>query len=186
VFTFKAERTRRDERSWVEFIEGERNSMNYETVGTMWKRFKDALGIKNLRLHDLRHTYGSGPLRKLKNLRVVQEARAAADIKTTTRYAHVLQDQVAGGGSRRSRPFSAELRVSSQGALDNRRENGLQSGLRVGPFNEKHCRNKGLRGWFRRPPKAKVQGRILSGAPIFSITGAAAHALRPARLAGET
>ena len=48
-----------------------------------------------LRFHDFRHDFGTKLLRATGNLKLVQRALNHANIKTTTRYAHVLDDQVA-------------------------------------------------------------------------------------------
>src|SRR5262249_55638184 len=48
-----------------------------------------------LRFHDFRHDFGTKLLRATGNLKLVQRALNHTNIKTTTRYAHVLDDQVA-------------------------------------------------------------------------------------------
>ena len=48
-----------------------------------------------LRFHDLRHDFATKLLRETGNLRLVQKALGHRDIKTTTRYAHVLDSDVA-------------------------------------------------------------------------------------------
>jgi site-specific recombinase XerD len=47
-------------------------------------------GIKNLRFHDLRHTFASRLVRRGADLRIVQELMGHASIVTTQRYLHVL------------------------------------------------------------------------------------------------
>lgn len=49
------------------------------------------------RFHDLRHTFASWLLREERNLKVVQQALGHAKIDTTTRYAHLLGDEVRRG-----------------------------------------------------------------------------------------
>lgn len=58
--------------------------------------FKQA-GIADFRIHDLRHDFGSKLLRKRRDLALVKKALGHADIKSTLRYAHVLEDDVADG-----------------------------------------------------------------------------------------
>ncbi len=48
-----------------------------------------------MRFHDLRHDFGTKLLRETGNLKLVQKAMNHATITTTTRYAHVLDDEVA-------------------------------------------------------------------------------------------
>jgi integrase len=54
------------------------------------RRFKDALaraGLRSLRFHDLRHTFGTRMISKA-DIRRVQEWMGHADIQTTMRYLH--------------------------------------------------------------------------------------------------
>ncbi|MEI5680244.1 MULTISPECIES: tyrosine-type recombinase/integrase, partial [unclassified Mesorhizobium] len=55
--------------------------------------FRDQISVKNFRFHDTRHTAATRVLRK-SNLRVVQELLGHEDIKTTTKYAHALKEDV--------------------------------------------------------------------------------------------
>ena len=54
-----------------------------------------AQGAIDFRFHDFRHDFGTKLLRETGNLKLVQRALNHADIKTTTRYAHVLDQEVA-------------------------------------------------------------------------------------------
>ena len=51
--------------------------------------------MTGFRFHDFRHDLGTKLLRETGNLKLVQRALNHADLKTTTRYAHVLDDDVA-------------------------------------------------------------------------------------------
>jgi hypothetical protein len=50
--------------------------------------------VINFRFHDSRHDLGTKPLRLTGNLKLVQRALNHSDIKTTMRYAHVLDEEV--------------------------------------------------------------------------------------------
>ncbi|TIN66413.1 MAG: site-specific integrase, partial [Mesorhizobium sp.] len=50
-------------------------------------------GVKNFHFHDTRHTAATRVLRK-SNLKVVQQLLGHEDIKTTTKYAHAMMDDV--------------------------------------------------------------------------------------------
>ena len=52
-------------------------------------------GVKDFRFHDFRHDFGTKLLRDTGNLKLVQRALNHADIKSTLRYAHVLDEDVA-------------------------------------------------------------------------------------------
>ena len=51
----------------------------------------------DFRFHDFRHDFGTKLLRVTGNLKLVQKTLNHASIKTTTRYAHVLDAEVADG-----------------------------------------------------------------------------------------
>ena len=53
--------------------------------------------VIGLRFHDLRHDLATKLLRETGNLKLVQKALNHRNIKTTTRYAHVLDSEVAEG-----------------------------------------------------------------------------------------
>jgi site-specific recombinase XerD len=53
--------------------------------------------VSDFRFHDYRHDFATKLLRETHNLKLVQKALNHADIKTTTKYAHVLDDEVAAG-----------------------------------------------------------------------------------------
>ena len=89
VFTYIAERTR-DGR-----VQGERYPLTYSGVKIAWRRLRQRAGVTGFRFHDFRHDLGSKLLRTTGNLKLVQRALNHADLKTTTRYAHVLDDEVA-------------------------------------------------------------------------------------------
>ena len=52
-------------------------------------------GIKEFRFHDFRHDFATKLLRQTGNLKLVSKALNHADIKTTARYAHVLDEDIA-------------------------------------------------------------------------------------------
>jgi integrase len=65
-------------------------------VGNACPPISTSIGtFPNFRFHDIRHDVGRKLLRDTGNLKLVQKALNHADIKTTTRYAHVLDEEVA-------------------------------------------------------------------------------------------
>ena len=52
-------------------------------------------GVKDFRFHDYRHDFGTKVLRQTGNLKLTQKAMNHRDIKSTLRYAHVLDEDVA-------------------------------------------------------------------------------------------
>lgn len=89
VFTYQAQRTR-DGR-----VKGERHPLTYSGVKIAWRRLRKRAGVASFRFHDFRHDFGTKLLRETGNLKLVQRALNHADIKTTTRYAHVIDAEVA-------------------------------------------------------------------------------------------
>ena len=89
VFTYVAERTRGGR------IKGQRYPLTRNGVKTAWRRIRKAAGVSGFRFHDLRHDFATKLLRETGNLKLVQRALNHANVKTTTRYAHVLDDEVA-------------------------------------------------------------------------------------------
>ncbi len=59
-----------------------------------WRRALKRAGITNLRFHDLRHTFGTRALRKTGNLKLTQKLLGHRDIRSTMRYAHVMDDDM--------------------------------------------------------------------------------------------
>ena len=94
VFTFEAVKGGRNPRSNISYEVGHRYPMNYQTMGTMWTRFREEAKVPDARIHDLRHTFASRLLRESRDLRLVQQAMAHSDIAMTERYTSVLQDSI--------------------------------------------------------------------------------------------
>ena len=88
MFTYVAERTR-DGRV--------RPALSPDLFGReiTWRRLRKRAGVTGFRFHDFRHDLATKLLRETGNLKLVQRALNHADIKTTTRYAHVLDREVA-------------------------------------------------------------------------------------------
>lgn len=89
VFTYAAIRT------YGGRVKGKRYPLTLSGVKTAWRRLRKRAGVMSFRFHDFRHDLGTKLLRKTGNLKLVQRALNHADIKTTTRYAHVLDSEVA-------------------------------------------------------------------------------------------
>ena len=89
VFTYVATRTR-DGRE-----QGQRYPLTESGVATAWRRLRKRAGVTGFRFHDMRHDFGSKLLRATGNLKLVQRAMNHADIRSTLRYVHVLEGEVA-------------------------------------------------------------------------------------------
>jgi integrase len=91
----------------------DRRPLTYAGVQDYWRSLRKRTGIVGLRFHDLRHDFGTKLLRETGNLKLVQKAMNHRDIKTTLRYAHVLDHEVRDGMERaaKSRKRPTRLKV---------------------------------------------------------------------------
>jgi integrase len=74
---------------------GQRYPLTRSGVRLTWHRLRERAGVTGFRFHDFRHDLATKLLRETGNLKLVQRALNHADLKTTSRYAHVLDDEVA-------------------------------------------------------------------------------------------
>jgi integrase len=97
--TYQAKRTRKADASYKgdgeARVKGQRYPITYSGLTSQWKRIRKTAGVTDFRFHDFRHDLATKLLRATGNLKIVQKALSHADIKTTTRYAHVLDEEVA-------------------------------------------------------------------------------------------
>ena len=107
VFTYVPQQSRSDN------IKTARRPITRYGLQAMWKRLRRRAGVTGFRWHDLRHDFGTKLLRATGNLRLVQKAMNHSDIKTTLRYAHVLDSEVAEALERvqNSRKKSRKLKI---------------------------------------------------------------------------
>jgi integrase len=89
VFTYEAQRTHGGR------VKGHRYPLTREGIKTAWRRLRKNAAVSDFRFHDFRHNFGTKLLRETGNIKLVQRALNHADIATTTRYAHVLDAEVA-------------------------------------------------------------------------------------------
>jgi integrase len=76
-------------------VRGQRYPLSYTGTKSAWQRIREASSVKDFRFHDFRHDFGTKLLRETGNLKLVQKALNHRDIKSTLRYAHVLDEDVA-------------------------------------------------------------------------------------------
>jgi integrase len=91
VFTYRAKygNRKRDK------IRGKRYPLTLSGTKAAWRTMRIRAGVQDFRFHDYRHDFGSKLLRQTGNLKLTQKAMNHADIKSTLRYAHVLDEDVA-------------------------------------------------------------------------------------------
>lgn len=76
-------------------VRGARYPLSYNGAKSAWQRIRANAGLADFRFHDFRHDFGTKLLRDSGNLKLVQKAMNHRDIKSTLRYAHVLDEDVA-------------------------------------------------------------------------------------------
>lgn len=91
VFTYIAARRRGDR------LKGSRQPITHSGLKTVWKRLRAEAKVEDFRFHDKRHNLATKLLRKTGNLKLVQKALTHRNIKTTLKYAHVLDDDLVAG-----------------------------------------------------------------------------------------
>jgi integrase len=84
-------------------VRGQRYPLTINGTKTAWQRMRASAGVKDFRFHDYRHDFGTKLLRDSGNLKLVQKAMNHRDIKSTMRYAHVLDEDVAAAVERVAR-----------------------------------------------------------------------------------
>lgn len=94
-------------------VKGQRYPFSNQGWARDWRKAVKDAGITDFRFHDLRHTAGTRNLRATGNLKSVQSLMGHADIKTTARYAHVMEDDV------RNMMLAAESRNSPEQTVPN-------------------------------------------------------------------
>ncbi|MGO6679767.1 tyrosine-type recombinase/integrase [Rhizobium leguminosarum] len=89
VFTFVAQRTQNGK------VKGMRYPLTVHGTQSRWRRALASSGVTNFRMHDNRHDTATKLLRRTKNLKLVQRVLNHADVTTTAKYAHVMDEEVA-------------------------------------------------------------------------------------------
>jgi len=76
---------------------GKRFAISYESLKRVMNTTLKRAEITDFRIHDLRHDFASKLLRATRDLALVQKSLLHADISSTVRYAHVMDDDVRDG-----------------------------------------------------------------------------------------
>ncbi|WP_246300891.1 site-specific integrase [Mycoplana rhizolycopersici] len=122
VFTYEAEKTRKD----IKIIRGERYPLTEAGLKSAMRRAVPKAGVVNFRFHDTRHTAATRALRA-SNLRVVQNLLGHTDIKTTTKYAHAVDDDLRAALNAISTPSTTKSPTDSDETVDKELKSGNNS-----------------------------------------------------------
>ncbi|MCB8835977.1 site-specific integrase [Aurantimonas sp. VKM B-3413] len=94
VFTYRAVRARKPTQCGGARVRGQRYPITIEGFKTAWRRGPKASGVADFRFHDTRHTAASRLVRARGNLKLAQKMLGHSDLATTTKYAHVTDDDL--------------------------------------------------------------------------------------------
>jgi integrase len=84
----------------------------FQGTEKLWRKFRKAAGMVDLRLHDLRHSFASMGLAAGDNMAIIGKLLGHADVKTTALYAHLADDPVKQAAARISNSMAAALEGS--------------------------------------------------------------------------
>lgn len=90
---------------------------HFQGVEKIWRTVREAAGFPALRLHDLRHSFASVGLAHGDALPVIGAILGHADIKTTSRYAHLADDPVKKAADDISRSVHAAFSGKAPGVV---------------------------------------------------------------------
>jgi integrase len=94
VFTYVCRTARRGADKKPGRQRGERYPFTITALRRRWDEARQAASLEGFRFHDLRHTAATRILRATQNLATTAKVLSHRNLKTTLRYAHVLDDDV--------------------------------------------------------------------------------------------
>jgi integrase len=109
IFTYVCERPSPPRGDRPRRLKGERYPFSKQGWYRKWRKALKDAGIDDFRFHDLRHTAGSRITRSSGNIKVAQRLLGHTNISTTSRYAHVIEEDV------RQALLAADSRNSPEG-----------------------------------------------------------------------
>ena len=89
----------------------------FKVLEKVWRKVRVAAGFPALRLHDLRHSFASTGLARGDALAVIGAILGHADVKTTSRYAHLADDPVRNAANEISKSIHAAFIGKSLGEV---------------------------------------------------------------------
>ena len=81
-----------EDNPWV--IAGRKSGSHLTDLQHPWRRIRERAGLKDVRIHDLRHSFASGGLLVGEGLPMIGKLLGHTQVQTTARYAHLANDPV--------------------------------------------------------------------------------------------
>ena len=81
---------RKEGNPWV--LPGRKAGSHLEGIDRIWVRLRKEAGLKDVHLHDLRHSFASRALALGEGLSTIGDLLGHRDVSTTARYAHLVKD----------------------------------------------------------------------------------------------
>lgn len=92
-------------------------SGRFQGIERVWRKVRDLAGLPSLRLHDLRHSFASVGLARGDALPVIGAILGHADVKTTSRYAHLANDPVKRAADEIAKSIQAALNGTDEAEI---------------------------------------------------------------------
>ena len=86
----------------------------FQGTEKIWRKVRDTAKLKDVRIHDLRHSFASVGLAGGDALPIIGKLLGHSDVKTTARYAHLADDPVKAAASRISGAIAATMAGKSK------------------------------------------------------------------------
>ncbi|WP_375210478.1 tyrosine-type recombinase/integrase [Hyphomonas jannaschiana] len=90
----------------------------YEGTPKVWARIRQSAGLKNVRLHDLRHSFASVAARSGESLLVIGKVLGHSTASATSRYAHLSDDPLRAASETTARAIDSHLRSAELAPMD--------------------------------------------------------------------
>jgi len=100
-----------DDNPWV--ITGTKDGARLTDLQPFWQRARARAGIKDVRIHDLRHTFASTAVAAGQGLPMIGKLLGHSQVQTTARYAHLAADPVRAAADQISSGIAAALGVAA-------------------------------------------------------------------------
>lgn len=81
----------------------------FQGTEKIWRKVRVAANLKDVRIHDLRHSFASFGLAGGDALPIIGKLLGHSDVKTTARYAHLADDPVKAAANRISGTIAAPM-----------------------------------------------------------------------------